>query len=206
LDVAAHYCDPRFGWTMQRLVDHLDRGPASIALAGGTRDQREDLGMSLRRKHKITVVDALGVTASNQHRQITRTAETIIANTPGMRSVHPPNKQHAVQPLSLSSQSDWVSTFVPDEVAVVQGLPSDNSLWQSDRLPRLIVRIESVQSAHRWPSPSRIWPTGGRYPEYRLEIEDWQWAVGEIASALESMRCRVEPVSQDDSWAIKNQP
>jgi 2-amino-4-hydroxy-6-hydroxymethyldihydropteridine diphosphokinase len=45
-----------------------------------------------------------------------------------------------------------------------------------------------------------MWPSGWRWPEYRLEIDDLNWAVSEVASALASMRCPVKPVTNDGKW------
>jgi 2-amino-4-hydroxy-6-hydroxymethyldihydropteridine diphosphokinase len=45
-----------------------------------------------------------------------------------------------------------------------------------------------------------MWPGGWQWPEYRLEVDDLDWAVSEVASALESMRCPVHPVTADGQW------
>ncbi|MGV3483624.1 MAG: 2-amino-4-hydroxy-6-hydroxymethyldihydropteridine diphosphokinase, partial [Planctomycetaceae bacterium] len=42
-DIAPDYCDPRFGWTIQQLADHLDQGNPSFALAGGDEATRAEL-------------------------------------------------------------------------------------------------------------------------------------------------------------------
>jgi 2-amino-4-hydroxy-6-hydroxymethyldihydropteridine diphosphokinase len=47
-DVAADYRDPRFGWTLGRLTDHLAAGNASMALAGGDAATRAELCRRLR--------------------------------------------------------------------------------------------------------------------------------------------------------------
>ncbi len=42
-DVAPHYRDPRFGWTLQRLAQHLSDGVPSLALVGGDVTTRNEL-------------------------------------------------------------------------------------------------------------------------------------------------------------------
>ena len=67
-------------------------------------------------------------------------------------------------------------------------------------VPRLVGRIDGVAAADRWPATHQLWPTGARWPEYRLEAGDVEWATGEILSALDSMACPVTPVSDDGGW------
>jgi len=38
------------------------------------------------------------------------------------------------------------------------------------------------------------------WPEYRLEIDDLEWAAGEIVSALTSMRCPLIPIDNNQDW------
>jgi 2-amino-4-hydroxy-6-hydroxymethyldihydropteridine diphosphokinase len=45
-----------------------------------------------------------------------------------------------------------------------------------------------------------MWPRSGHWPEYRLEINDLEWAVNELGSAFASMRCPVRPVTDDGNW------
>jgi hypothetical protein len=103
---------------------------------------------------------------------------------------------------SLGEQTDfgsqpeapWVSAFVPPLPAV------DSPLAGESHVPRLIARIQSTTAATRWPAPHQMWPAGWRWPEYRLEIDDLDWAVSEIVSALDSMRCPVRPITPDGHW------
>ncbi|MEO1614844.1 MAG: 2-amino-4-hydroxy-6-hydroxymethyldihydropteridine diphosphokinase [Planctomycetota bacterium] len=66
--------------------------------------------------------------------------------------------------------------------------------------PRLLVRIHQTTDPSRWPAPHQMWPSGWGWPEYRLEIDDVDWAVSELASALQSMQCDAEPVTSDGRW------
>jgi 2-amino-4-hydroxy-6-hydroxymethyldihydropteridine diphosphokinase len=47
-----------------------------------------------------------------------------------------------------------------------------------------------------------MWPAGWQWPEYRLEVDDITWAVDEIASALDAMRCPLTPVTDDGNWWV----
>ncbi len=67
-------------------------------------------------------------------------------------------------------------------------------------VPRLIGRVDAARSDDRWPATHQLWPTGSRWPEYRLEAGDVSRAADEILSALDSMACSVEPVSINGHW------
>src|SRR5690606_26402267 len=92
-------------------------------------------------------------------------------------------------PLHWDPSRPWISPTVPRALRSHLPEPEDGMLTQSRSLPRLIARIERTTEATRWPAPHQIWPSGWRWPEYRLEVDDLDWAVGEIASALDSMCC-----------------
>ena len=94
--------------------------------------------------------------------------------------------------VDVEDDSAWVSAFVGpltiDEAA-------------SDRnIPRLIARMQWTRPEQRWPAPHNIWPSTSRWPEYRLEVDDLDWAAGEVASALDSMRCPIKPITEDGNW------
>ncbi len=160
-DVAAHYRDPRFGWTIEQLSRHLNRGVACLALTSGEGSIREDLCRRLETEHGITT--------------FTDPDEPIRLGT---------------------DDSVWVSSFVPP-------LPTEpvTDAAAERSVPRLIARIQRTTAETSWPAPHQIWPAGGRWPEYRLEVDDMDWAVTEIISALASMRCPIRPVNDDGSWA-----
>lgn len=160
LDVAGHYHDPRFGWTLERLSEHLSSGQPSLALSGGSLEQRISLANAVGQKHGIAVV-----------------------HSEAGSSFDPPVDQ------------PWVMTHFQESKYASGPAESDPS-----RLPRLIVRIQNNDPEECWPEPHRIWPTGGHFPEYGLELGDFDWAVDEIAAALQSMRCPLEPVSVDGLW------
>ena len=170
-DVAADFCDPRFGWTMRQLADHLDQSPPSMALTGGDEDLRRRICQRLADEHSIQIVDA----------------KTLAENDPDTIATW-----HAEQP--------WISPTVPRflQEAAPQN-PVDLAV-PTNRLPRLIARIDRITEATRWPAPHRMWPSGWRWPEYRLEVDDFNWAVGEIASGLDSMRCDATPVTDNGHW------
>ncbi|TWU38457.1 2-amino-4-hydroxy-6-hydroxymethyldihydropteridine diphosphokinase [Novipirellula artificiosorum] len=158
-DVAEHYRDPRFGWTIRQLTTHLSAGSASMSLIGGDESTRQNLCKRLENDHGIR----------------TFAAEIDLSG--------------------LSESLPWISQTVP---ALPIDCP-DRSTFAAN-LPRLIARMQWSTPATRWPAPHQIWPTGTRWPEYRLEIDDLAWAASEIASALDSMRCPVRPVTTDGKW------
>ncbi|TWU49555.1 2-amino-4-hydroxy-6-hydroxymethyldihydropteridine diphosphokinase [Rubripirellula reticaptiva] len=159
-DVAPHYRDPRFGWTIEQLSCHLSKGAASLSMIGGEGTIREDLCQRLEAEH-------------------------------GVKTFTDPE----TDPAKCRDHASWVSSFVPP-LPMESG--SDESLPMT---PRLIVRIQRITPATCWPAPHQMWPAGGRWPEYRLEVDDQDWAVTEIVSALASMRCPIRPVTADGSWA-----
>ncbi len=181
-DVAADFCDPRFGWSLADLAAHLDAAPPSMALAGGDDALRRTICERLAAEHAIQIVDA----------------DAVASGTPIQDACWGESKWDSSRP--------WVSPSVPRPLrenvsdvgvqSVMRGCESVRTLG----LPRLIARIERTTEATRWPAPHRMWPSSWRWPEYRLEVDDLDWAVGEIASALDSMCCEARPVTDDGDW------
>ncbi len=239
-DVAPHYRDPRFGWTLQQLARHLRHGVPSLALVGGSAATRAEICRRLTQEHHIRTFLAAPVaksmpiiarapasvphsttanlpTTSHQsgpHKSGPHTREA----TGDLSAVGPPLSRHRPEASSSScgerlppseskwdslgdamdfdsqTKAPWVSAFVPPLPAV------DSPLAGASHVPRLIARIQSTTAATRWPAPHQMWPAGWRWPEYRLEIDDLDWAVSEIVSALDSMRCPVRPITADGHW------
>ncbi|TWT80965.1 2-amino-4-hydroxy-6-hydroxymethyldihydropteridine pyrophosphokinase [Planctomycetes bacterium CA13] len=160
-DVASHFRDPRFGWTLGQLAGHLSAGSASMALIGSDAATRREICNRLTAEHGI---------------------QTFTAGTP----------------ITADPSQPWVSECVPD--LPLDRTPATTAL---PNLPRLITRIGWTTPKTRWPAPHLIWTSRTRWPEYRLEIDDLDWAVSEIASALDSMRCPVRPVTEDGRWFSK---
>ncbi|MCG8653665.1 MAG: 2-amino-4-hydroxy-6-hydroxymethyldihydropteridine diphosphokinase [Pirellulales bacterium] len=191
-DVAAHYRDPRFGWTLGRLAEHLSDGVPSLALIGGDETIRETLCVRLSEEHSIRTFDAPPLAepmavVGNAPAQI-RDREPVAAEGGDWTSASPKFT------IKVDDDTPWVSAFVPS----LPELDSDQS--RGKNIPRLIARIQQTTPETRWPAPHQMWPSGWGWPEYRLEVDDLNWAVGEIVSALDSMRCPVEPVTEDGSW------
>ena len=180
-DVAPHYRDPRFGWTLQRLAKHLTQGVPSMALVGdiGTRNQ---IAKSLSADYGIKTFLANTESANM----------SAVANVPGVVS----DLQATAVPGDPIDVVDepWVAAYLPE----LPELDSDQTSLPT--VPRLVARTQRANEDTRWPAPHQIWPSGWRWPEYRLEIDDLSWAVSEIASALESMRCPAVPVTSDGNW------
>ena len=159
-DVASHFRDPRFGWTLGELAAHLDADVPSLALATGRMELRETLCRRLSREHGIVV------------REFAATDEAVGPSPPG---------------------TGWVTSHVPR-------LPKAGDVSTQSGYPRLLVRIQRSDPASAWPAPHQMWPAGWNWPEYRLEVDDEDWAVSELASAYDSMRCTVQPVTADGHW------
>lgn len=185
-DVAPHYRDPRFGWTIEQLARHLRRGVPSLALQGGSESTRNSLCDLLRERHGVqTFTNA----PSREPITIVGRAPRVTAEDGGQ-----PSLTREITADSGAFDRHWVSAFVPP-------LPRPHSLDSAGNgVPRLIAQIQSTTAATRWPAPHQMWSSGWNWPEYRLEIDDLEWACEEVASALESMRCPVRPITPDGLW------
>lgn len=232
-DVASHYRDPRFGWTIAELTAHLGSAPPSIALTGGSESLRLEMCQQLTELHGITTFktpqefenfrspERQSITAKNA--ETDQTSETTASRTAAATNRHtlqgnPQNRistdtrQHPNNPQGteqtdrkLLGDMPWVSSFVPN-IQHARGLDSGAQSVSSPRpdadpsIPRLIGRIQVSTSDSPWPAPHQMWPSGWSWPEYRLEINDRNWAVSELFSALDSMRCPVRPITDDGNW------
>ncbi|GAA5510865.1 2-amino-4-hydroxy-6-hydroxymethyldihydropteridine diphosphokinase [Novipirellula caenicola] len=227
-DVAAHYRDPRFGWTLGELSAHLSAGNASLALVGADESIRQELCDRLSSEHGIRTFAATQPTQSgaaldeaisgrwtSRHR-----AENTSAEGPGSESRSRPGSEASTsadasagrgEPIVVRPDEPWVSAYVPplpvpplpDSPLPTAPLPTGpraEAAGSDATIPRLVARMQWATADTRWPAPHQMWPSGGRWPEYRLEIDNLDWAVTEIASALVSMRCPVRPLSADRHW------
>jgi len=185
-DVAPHYRDPRFGWTLKRLAQHLNEGVPSLALVGSDVATREDLCRRLEREYRIQTFAARPISEPM----------AVVGNAPAptRRSAESTTDDQPAQQVELRNREPWVSAFLPPLP------PLEGADTRRAELPRLVARMQSTTVETRWPAPHQMWPAGWRWPEYRLEVDDLDWTVREIASALQSMRCPVEAVSVDGTW------
>lgn len=182
-DVAAHYRDPRFGWSLRQLTDHLNHGQPSLALVGGDAQVRGEI---LRRLTRSPEIETFIEDPAPQ-------PTPLIGNAPASLHRGAASEQQTV-PRSIAKP--WVSGFLPKLP------PFPNARTESSDIPRLVCRIERARPETNWPAPHRIWPAGWQWPEYRLKVDDLDWAVGEIESALRSMRCPVKPVTENGDWSV----
>lgn len=190
-DVASHFRDPRFGWTLAELTKHLRQGPPSLALAGGDVATR------------IAICDRLeaefGIQTIAEPPMVEPMAILGNAPAPVARSAASAAIPESMPPAkTIDEDAPWVAAFVPP----LLNRADDGGVAEAERAaaPRLIARLQRATAETRWPAPHQIWPSGWNWPEYRLEIDDLRWAAGEVASALDSMRCPVRPVTDDGNW------
>lgn len=175
-DVAADFRDPRFGWTIQELDDHLANSVPSMCLIGGEQSVRDHLLKELHETHGILIFEAApAADAEPNHPWISASVPEVL----------------------LRGQSESNSI---DRIATQSGSHSLPATPDLPALPRLIARMQRTAANQRWPAPHQIWPEGWRWPEYRLEVDDLAWAVGEVASAIDSMQCQLNPVTTDGNW------
>ena len=198
-DVAADYRDPRFGWDLRTLSQHLDAGLPSVSLTGGDEQLRGELLDQLADRHGIAVFPERELSA--QRRPVGKappesaaTQQPVIANVPAAAGRDEWSQRGLAPQIPADVQQPWVSGFLPN----LPDLASDQTC--SSMIPRLVARIQRTTPAERWPAPHQMWPAGWQWPEYRLEVDDIDWAVDEIASALRSMRCPVKAVTADGNW------
>lgn len=158
-DVAAHFRDPRFGWTIQELTDHLSADVPSLALVTGRQEIRDQLCQRLADDHGVYIRDDEEKTAPDRR---------------------------------------WVSRFFPPLPRRGDRPDLLDCDWRG--YPRLLVRIQQTEVETHWPAPHLMWPGGWRWPEYRLELADLDWAASELAAALDSMCCSAQPVTKDGLW------
>lgn len=203
-DVAAQYRDPRFGWSIGQLARHLDAGNASMALIGCDAATRSDLCQRLRSRFGLLTFEECPLPGPM----------SVIANAPSLveRVAVPQgdsDRGGAVErgKIRVPDGTPWVSAFVPDLPTLAgEGDGPAGRAQRSDEpcqersIPRLIARMQWTREEERWPAPHRIWPSTTGWPEYRLEVDDLDWAAGEIKSALDSMRCEIEPITDDGNW------
>ncbi|TWU23857.1 2-amino-4-hydroxy-6-hydroxymethyldihydropteridine pyrophosphokinase [Novipirellula galeiformis] len=206
-DVAAHYRDPRFGWTLGELSSHLSAGNASLALVGGDVAIRQLLCERLSAEHGIRtfaaaqpVQSGVALDAAMSGRWMRRPSAAAASGDPVASSKSPASSRG--EPIVVKGDEPWVSAYVPKLPIGVRGQANGYSeAFSSDvSLPRLVARMQWAATDTQWPAPHQMWPAGGRWPEYRLEIDNLDWAVTEIASAIVSMRCPVRPLTPDGQW------
>ncbi|QDV15003.1 2-amino-4-hydroxy-6-hydroxymethyldihydropteridine pyrophosphokinase [Rosistilla oblonga] len=187
-DVAADWRDPRFGWTLRQLYEHLQAAAPSVALVGGGSELRSEICNQLSAQHGIAI----------RRRSASPPAMSIIGHAPGTVAATdqtPPAAQTAN--MSTPDNTPWVADFVPEAIATT----SPEIASRDPNMPRLIARLHRTPPETRWPSPQIIYRNGWNWPEYRLEVDDLPWAVSEVAAAIDSMQCEVHPITPDGKWA-----
>ncbi|MCD0463210.1 2-amino-4-hydroxy-6-hydroxymethyldihydropteridine diphosphokinase [Roseiconus lacunae] len=201
-DVVPHFCDPRFGWTMAQISQHLLQGAPSLALVTGSQALRETLCRRLEAEHGIEYRRFSPVQLSLDQSGLDQPGlDQLGLAQPG------PNKTGAIAESGepASTTLPWVTDglSLPSQRfhSHSESVDGHKTLTpQGNAMPRLLVRIHRSEDNLRWPAPHLMWPSGWQWPEYRLECSDLDWAVSELSSAFDSMRCEVKPVSEDGRW------
>ncbi len=184
VDVVPNYVDPRFGWTMRQLADHLDQGVASLAMIGGEQALLNELCNQLTEKHGVLTFPSQRSSALME----------VLGNVPMPHSMPAPLPPESIPLDADQIDQPWVAAFVPP---LLQG---DARPLHPNLVPRLIVRVSQLKPEQRWPAPYRMKQMQLNWPEYRLEFEDVQWASSELHSAIDSMRCELKPVADNGEW------
>ena len=157
-DVAANLCDPRFGWTIERLTSHIDSSVASMAIVGGNPLIQHGLRERLRGRCRLDP-------------------------SPG-----------------TAIDTPWVAFDWPIDQLRTDPSRHRKCSGRNNATPRLIGRINLAGPNDRWPATHQLWPGAFGWPEYRLEVDDLDWAASEILSALDSMACPLKSVTGDGHW------
>lgn len=92
--------------------------------------------------------------------------------------------------------SAWVSAFVPH----LPGGPDGDAI---NAVPRLVAHLQWTTPESRWPATHQLWHNTFAWPDYRLEIDSPTWAVDELASAIDSMGCPLQPVTANGLWYVE---
>lgn len=213
-DVAAHYRDPRFGWTLEQLTRHVTAAAPSLALVGDSMEIRRELCRRLADEHGLQTFlqGTISTLAGPIPTASTRTPPRVpsptsvrgtasASGTTSALGLSPDSSapRSAAEPNLPSTQQGsegepWVSAFVPSLP------PLDCPQITAWAVPRLVARLQRTTPKDRWPAPHQMWPGGWQWPEYRLEIDEFDWAVAELASAIESMHCPTDPLTESGDW------
>lgn len=214
-DVAAHYRDPRFGWTIRELTRHVTAAAPSLALIGDTAAVRSELCERLTAEFGVRTLPAGPMSppmeiignapAASRSPEASRSPQADDATDQAAGSP-PADEEGSGTPArgigerlgAPTTQADGTSPWV---AAAVPPLPSLSDPDASrPGVPRLLARLQRTTPETRWPAPHQIWTGGWSWPEYRLEIDETDWAVSELASALDSMRCPTDPLTDSGDW------
>ncbi len=184
MDVAAEWREPRSGWTIQELGEHLEAAPPSLALTGGNHLLR------------TTICDLLQAQASSLASPLAILRRpTFVPDQPmvlGQATIYQQTEFARSHPDPVPPTSGrWISDFVP------QWPPVDRML-----APRVIARINPTGADTWWPEPRRMWRNGWKWPEYQLDAVDAKQAASEVLAALAAMECAVEPITTDGNWDL----
>ncbi len=198
-DVAAHYRDPRFGWTLERLAEHVTAAPPSLALIGDSLETRIALCARLTQEHGLQTFhpgplsEPMAV-VGNAPAALPRADQSPVDSGRSHRGAPSPEDAPVSASIEPQAGQPWISAFVPP-------LPPLDSAHTADpQVPRLVARLQRTTPETRWPAPHQMWPAGWQWPEYRLEVTEFDWAVKELASATDSMRCPLEAVTDSGDW------
>ena len=224
-DVAADLRDPRFGWTLAEMSQHLSADTPSLALVGADQAFRSMLCHRLSEEHGVQIRSAESGWRRLVSGECGPAGECGALKADGLSQ--PAAEEDAV--FLPDQETPWVCDGVPwgqpssggatgavnfaqasqtGQSAQAASGSSLETLCGGSRpaierlsgLPRLVVRLERPSVAGLWPAPHRMWVGGWSWPEYHLEGAESDWAVSELASVLQAMHCPVHPVTEDGRW------
>ncbi len=179
LDVAPEWREPRSGWTLQELEQHLHAAPPSMALTGGSQTLRAEICEAVEGVSRIEILRMGTISEPKSHVR-------------GFATIYP-HHGHLAEPTEPqpSPGRSWVSDFVPKSL-------EKDSLFA----PRVIARLNPVAEPAWWPEPRHQWQNAWQWPEYQLDVVDPPQAALELVASLAAMECFVTPITTDGTWSV----
>ena len=203
-EVAGDFRDPRFGWTLSELAEHLptashdvapsypgDDAPFVMALADANAKWGARLWQQLKKR------------LPESSKSIDDRCGNELRLAPGVRLRRSWDE-------ATCDPSIWVRAYSPHHVAPVQSndslhpLPTGvdrpatrpaEPMWANEAFERDAQRS-------RWPMTSQLFWGGRRQPEYWIEMGDPAWAAGELLAAAESLTCPCQP--RPEGWDVSD--
>lgn len=191
-EVAGDMIDPRFGWTIKQIADHLRQDVASAALIGGTGENRRALIERLGKEPSVQTIRSESNTSESNTSEPFDPRRRWVADFGGRWD---DDAVAAAERWGITTPRVWMR-LLEHPVDDLVDRQTDASPYFATPFPAQSTTQSTTQSTIQspWPSPHQLWPGGGTFAQYDLEISDLDWAANEIVSALDSMHCDCRPV------------